>query len=287
MQWVSVTIGAILIVLGLHEVFHTVLHPAGRARLTTVLVNAAWWLTGRRRESRPFAGPIAMVAAFVLWATLQVVGWALVYLPFVPEGFAYGSGVPEGEHPAILEALYFSTVILATLGLGDMVPTTLGIRLLAPVQAVVGFGLLTAYVSWFMQIYPGLGRRRSLALRLAVLDEASYRQGLPDMNPVAATQTLHGLAADLAQVRVDLTQNAESYYFSESDPQISLAAQVPGALRLARTARQSPHAELRASGEVLETAVDDFAGLLRQQFLDDDGTTDDLLRGYAEEHRQA
>lgn len=38
---------------------------------------------------------------------------------------------------------------------------------------------------------------------------------------------------------------------------------------------------------MLETGVDDFAGLLRQQFLDDDGTTDELLQGYAEEHRHA
>lgn len=228
------TAGVILVALGLHEVFRTVLHPAGRARLTTLLVDAAWWLTGRRRGSRPLAGPVAMVAAFALWATLQVVGWALIYLPLVPEGFAYGSGIPEGEHPDILEALYFSTVSLATLGLGDVVPTTLVIRLLAPLQAVIGFALLTACVSWFMQIYPGLGRRRALALRLTVLDETSFRQHLPDMDPVAAAQTVHTLAADLAQVRVDLTQNAESYYFSESDPRISLPAQATVALRLAR-----------------------------------------------------
>lgn len=287
MGWVYAAVGAALVALGLHEVFRTVLYPAGRARLTTLVVDAIWWVTGRRQSTRPLAGPLAMVAAFVLWATLQVVGWALVYLPFVPEGFAYGSGVPEGEHPDLLEALYFSTVSLATLGLGDVVPTTLVIRLLAPLQAVVGFALLTACVSWFMQIYPGLGRRRALALRLAVLDEASFGRDLLDMNPVAAAQTLHGLAADLAQVRVDLTQNAESYYFSEGDRRVSLPPQLPGALRLARTARQSPHVELRASGAVLETGVDDLAHLLRQQFLDVDGTTDDLLRSYAEEHRQA
>jgi hypothetical protein len=54
-------------------------------------------------------------------------------------------------------------VTLATLGYGDIVPTSDLLRVLVPLEALVGFALLTAALSWVISVYPALSRRRSLA----------------------------------------------------------------------------------------------------------------------------
>ncbi|WIB33261.1 potassium channel family protein [Curtobacterium sp. MCSS17_005] len=285
MSWIATAAGVLLIIVGFREVFFTLLRPLGRGRLTRVLAQSTWRALRRRAGTRVHAGPVIMVAVLSLWTVLQVLGWALLYLPFVPAGFAYSSGSPKGEYPRFVEALYISSVNLSTLGLGDVTPTALVVRVLSPLQALVGFGLLTAGVSWFLQTYPALGRRRALAVRLAALSDASSLGELARMNPVASASLLHGLAADLAQVRVDLTQNSESYYFSEQDRRASLPSMLPYALAVARSGQRSHRSEVRVGGAALEAVVSDLAALLGEQFLKSKGPTDELLRQYGASHR--
>ncbi|MFJ8781962.1 hypothetical protein [Streptomyces sp. NPDC102476] len=56
--------------------------------------------------------------------------------------------------------------------MGDIAPAEGWLRLVSPLEALVGFALLTATVSWVLEIYPTLTRRRVLAIRLAVLRNA-------------------------------------------------------------------------------------------------------------------
>ncbi|GGG65188.1 hypothetical protein GCM10011374_31240 [Kocuria dechangensis] len=129
-----------------------------------------------------------MVAVVVLWVLLQGAGWALVYLPHVPGGFVHSSGVDPGEYPDAAEAFYVSLVTLATLGFGDAVPTDPGIRLASPLEALTGFALLTAALTWFTQIYPPLARRRSLALELKSLADVDYADGIGEEDPTTAAR---------------------------------------------------------------------------------------------------
>jgi hypothetical protein len=264
-----------------------VLHPTGRGRLTHLVANTTWRLSsGLGRRGRSVAGPLAIVAAVTLWAALQVVGWALVYLPHVPTGFGYASEVRPEAHPPIVEAFYFSVVSMSTLGLGDVYPVEPWLRVVAPLQALTGFALLTAAVAWFIELYPGLGRRRALALRLALMERADVASHLPGMESATASALLDTLTSDLAQVRVDLSQNAESYYFIEDDPATSLATTLPYGLRMARVARRSPDRTVQNSGHMLEGAIDDFAFILRDRFIPAGDDTDETLREYARQHRQ-
>lgn len=289
MSWVWTVIGIAVIAIGLNEVFHTVLHPTGRGRFSHASANAAWWLSSRfGRRGRTVAGPLAAVAVVTVWAAFQVAGWTLVYLPFVPDGFAYNPGMDPRDYPPVAEAFYFSLVSMSTLGLGDMYPVDPWLRVFAPFQSLIGFALLTASVAWFLELYPGLGRRRALAVRLALAHQADTAAHLLHMESTTSSSLLDSITADLAQVRVDLWQNAESHYFTEDDPKGSLAAQLPYALHLARLARHSPDRVVRSSGQMLEEAVDDFAGVLRGRFFahDGDGGTDHILREYARRHGQ-
>lgn len=212
-------------------------------------------------------------------------GWALVYLPHVPSSFVFAPGIRLDGHPHIVEAWYFSVVSMSTLGLGDVYPIDPWLRLFAPLQALIGFALLTAAVAWFIELYPGLGRRRALALRIALMERVDTARSLPETDPATVCGLLDSLTADLAQSRVDLWQNAESYYFTEDDIATSLAAKLPYGLHLARAARHSPDRAVRNSGHMLEAGIDDFARVLRNRFLTSGDGTDEILREFARQHR--
>lgn len=160
-------LGIVVIVAGLMDMFHTLLHPSGQGRLSRLVLSTVWKVskaTGHRAGSA--VGPAAMVAVVLLWVVLQAAGWALIYYPHVPGGFMYSSGIDAAAYPDAVEAVYVSVVTLSTLGYGDVVATDSWIRVAAPFEALTGFALLTAALTWFTQIYPPLMRRRALALEL-------------------------------------------------------------------------------------------------------------------------
>ena len=286
-SWIWTVAGVVLIAIGLNEVFQTLLHPTGRGRVTHFAASTTWRLSSRLgRRGRSLAGPFVTVAVVALWAGFQVVGWTLVYLPYVPSEFAYQPGIRPDDYPSLVEAFYYSVVSMSTLGLGDVYPVNPWLRLFAPLQALIGFALLTAAVSWFIELYPGLGRRRALALRIALMERVDTAQHLPEMEPVTASALLDTLTADLAQAHVDLWQNAESYYFSEDNAETSLAAKLPYGLAMARAARRSPDKTVRNSGHMLEAGIDGFARILRARFIRTGEGTDEILQEFARQHRQ-
>ena len=106
-------------------------------------------------------------------------------------------------------------VTLATLGFGDIVPTTEWLRVAVPLEAMLGFVLLTAAVTWVLQVYPALMRRRALAIRLSLLHRADAARVLAEEDVPMAANLLEDLAGEVVQARVDLTQYAETYYFRD------------------------------------------------------------------------
>jgi hypothetical protein len=289
-SWIWTVVGIALVVLGLNEVFHTLLHPTGRGRFSHLAARTTWQLSSSLgRRGRTVAGPLASVAVVMVWSVLQIVGWTLVYLPWVPDGFAYSDEIDAAGNP-LVEAFYFSVVSMSTLGLGDVYPVDPWLRLFAPLQALIGFALLTAAVAWFLELYPGLGRRRALALRIALIRRADTAGHLLNMESGTSSSLLDSITAGIAQARVDLWQNSESYYFTEHEPEASLAAQLPYGLHLAQLARRSSDRTVRNSGQMLEEAIDDFAGVLRDRFIESgdeaETRTDAILREYARQHRQ-
>lgn len=286
MLWLLSVLGALVILLGLIEVFHTLLHPSGRGRFSRLCVVAVWRVVRRLGEkAASVAGPLAMVSVIVFWASLQAIGWALLYYPHLPQGFSYAPGLDPTRYSNAAEAFYVSTVTLTTLGFGDVVATDPLVRFLMPFEALTGFALLTAAVSWFMQIYPALGRRRALAIRLTLLQNADYAVRLDELDPAAATNTLETLVADLVQIRVDLTQTSESYYFWEAEKELSLPASLSYAVDLANQAARSPQLTLQTAGALLHDALDSLAMFLKDEFKHDGEVTQEIFRSYATDHR--
>jgi len=120
-------------------------------------------------------------------------------------------------------------VTITTLGFADVIPHAGWLRGVAPLEALLGFGLLSASISWLLLIYPAISRRRSLAYEISLLVEAEGQAGvaLERLEPASAA----GIYEELAVER-DLVSFPISYYFAELDERFALAARERAAASL-------------------------------------------------------
>jgi hypothetical protein len=89
-----------------------------------------------------------------------ILGFGLIYYPRIPVSFI----VHAAPASAWLDALYFSGETLLTLGYGDLVPHTAGMRALAIAEAATGFGVISLAVTYLITVYGALERKRTVAL---------------------------------------------------------------------------------------------------------------------------
>jgi hypothetical protein len=276
--------GAGLILLMLADVFHTLLYPHGSGPVGRTIMRGFWLMSRRSRgRASTLAAPLAMAAVIGAWAGLAVIGWALLYLPHLPEGFVYEAGVPQRGD--IAEAVYVSMVTLSTVGFGEIVAAHPLLRLVAAFQAVTGFGLLTATVTWILQTYPALSRRRAVAHHLNLFKEAAGPEGVSSLDPRHAAGLLESLARSVASVSIDLLSFHETYYFREVEQRGSLPATVASAHQLASEAQLSENQELRFAGRMLHAALNDLAEVLRGKFGHSGTTSSEVFDSYALHHK--
>ncbi len=150
---------------------------------------------GRILVSAPFdgpvqAGPFVFLSIVASWVSLLAVGWALILWPHLPGNFLYQTGLDPSKNDGFLTALYVSLTTMTTLGYGDIVPTVWWLRVLRPLQALTGFAVLTAFVTWLLSIYPVLDRRRAFARDVHDTHESEPEIGniVGKMGPDAATR---------------------------------------------------------------------------------------------------
>jgi hypothetical protein len=277
-------LGAGLVLLMLVDVFRTLLYPHGSGPVGRAIMRG-FWLVSRKLRGRGsvIAAPLAMAAVICAWAGLAAIGWALLYLPHLPDGFVHGAGIPQRADFA--EALYVSLVTLSTVGFGEIVPAHPLLRLVVALQAVTGFGLLTATVTWILQMYPALNRRRALAHQLNLFREAVGPGGVLSLDPRHAAGLLESMAGNVASVSIDLLAFHETYYFREVEQRGSLPATVAYAQELASEAQRSESPELQFAGRMLHAALDGLAGVLRGKFGHSGTTSSDVFDSYELHHR--
>lgn len=281
---VSTVAGVLMIAVALNDVFHTLLRPASTGRLTTLVFRSVWGLSRRRRTLLVVGGPFTVLLTIGVWITLLAFGWALIYLPHVPDGFSYSGVDPDLYHP-FLEALTFSLVALTTLGLGDVVPAEPLIRLLSPLEALTGFVLLSGAVSWFMQLYPALARRRTLAIELTSMHAAGMTALPPAMTSGVAASVVSSVSRAIAELTADIVQNTEIFYFAEKDERLSAARAIGYAMELRDAAARSGDADVRLAGAVLAETLDELGRVLTDQYPHVTGeSTDEVLREVAGSH---
>jgi hypothetical protein len=97
--WFVTAVGAVIVLVALRDIFHTIWHPSGRGGLSRRLMGAVWRMGRRRRAWGPLTGPLAMVTVVLAWVLLILLGWALVYWPHLPDGFTFGSNLNPPTGP--------------------------------------------------------------------------------------------------------------------------------------------------------------------------------------------
>ncbi|MBN1529375.1 MAG: two pore domain potassium channel family protein [Thermoleophilaceae bacterium] len=268
------------------DIFDSLFHPEGRARIGRTVSRAVWLMVRRPARGRPgalaLAGPLAMIAVIATWALLLVTGWALVYLPHVDDGFRVAGRAGGGD---LVDALNISLVTLTTLGFGDVTPEAAWLRLVNPLEALLGFGLLSASVSWLLLTYPVLSRRRSLAYEVSLLRRQQEETGasVVELDPAVAERVFAELTSRLVAVERDFVNFPITYYFVEADERFSLAAAAPHLLDLAeRGSAQGRPEPVRLRARLLGEALGDLAATTSSGFHGARGdSTAELLRHYA------
>ena len=121
----------------------TLLHPTARGPLSYAANRVTWSVTKTasrrllRGQGLSYAGPLAVVTNVLAWAGAFWLGFALIYLPFIGS-FSFAPATPFHGR-GFAEALYMSGAALTTLGFGDVVPTSVVLRLVTIAEAASGF----------------------------------------------------------------------------------------------------------------------------------------------------
>lgn len=86
---------------------------------------------------------------------------------------------------------------------------------------------------------------------------------------------------------VDFTQHTEGFYFQESDPDLSLARQLPYALRLRDAAMARSEPAVRSSAQRLSSALDQLGSEIKDDFVGTGEHPGEVFAAYAAEHGQS
>lgn len=273
--------GAVLVLVVLREIFHTLFHPSGQGGLTMLAFRFVWRATGRAgARARALAGPLAMVLVIALWVAGLVVGWALVYWPSMPEGFIYSPTLEPAAEDDFVDAVYFSWVTQATLGYGTIAPEQGVLRILAPLQATLGFGVFTLVVTWVLSVYPALHRQRAIASRIEAVRRSHDRAGgARSLYPATLARQMSELSSGVNAIRVDFVQYPSTFYYAAPAETLDLAAGLSRAVAIARTDGLAD--EARPAAAELDASLDLLAASLADQHLGMSGAgTDEVLRAY-------
>jgi len=288
-------LGVGLLLFALRDTFDTLFHPSGRGMLSRALPRLLW--RGVRRIGvryplvQELCGPATLLCVIASWTALLAAGWAFVFWPHLTEGFLLASTPSPSALSGFVDALYLSLVTLTTLGYGDITPTVGWLKVLVPLEAMVGFGLLSASLSWVVSLYPVFSRHRSLAHEVSLVREAECETGVGvgQMDAVAAEQMLGSITTQLIAIQTDLVHFPISYYFRSSNERFELSAAIPCLLRLAQEGEDAdcaPGVRLRAS--MLRGAIEDFSATIGERFLDlPSASSDKVLAAYARDNLHA
>lgn len=182
MSWILFFFGVGLVVVGILDVFFTVLHYDDLGILSNRLHRGIWSITRYLTAPMPpnlrnfglsLGGPLMIPATIGLWMGLVMVGFALIYYAGLSEGnFAFDYDVGQN----FWGMLYLSGVTVATLGYGDITPLTPLYEALTLSEALIGFGILTLSISYVLGAYGFLHQ-------LTVLNSDLYHQARQSNDP--------------------------------------------------------------------------------------------------------
>lgn len=224
-------VGVVILTLLVNDIHVTVFVPRGRAGPITrrfySLSWSVWKRIGkrlsdtRRRAWLAQLGPILVPMTVVIWGTLLVLSFALMFAPWAAD---FTISPPESSPvPNWALALYYSGYSAVTLGVGDVPPNGTLPRFMAVAEAGFGFALFTVSVTYLLSVYSA--RNQSTAFALTIARFIGRREGhdpttlLVNIIRMESRETtsvwLQQLAFDLATLVQLMGQYSLLHFFHE------------------------------------------------------------------------
>lgn len=267
MHLLTSVVGVVLVAAILWEVFADLFHPGDRAALSDWVGRGLFRSLRQAGPLFQLAGPLVLLVLIATWVIGLIIGFSLIYVGSFPVQFRTSTAaVPSAVQP-LLSTLHFSFETLITLGYGDLMPRSFPMRLLSDVEALIGFGLLTASMTEIVLLYPALSRMRLLARSVAHLVEAERRMGLQVPRSGTAAM-LEKLARDVTRARTDLVHFPIVYYFVTGDADASVARWTHQLCRFAHDGLADGAPEpIRLAAAALDASLTDLARVLAVRFV--------------------
>jgi hypothetical protein len=230
------TAGVLVLVTVAWDIFVTVLHHwGGLGPLGGPFVHGGWRvmvrlirrLSARRhRLVLGYAGPALIPFTLLLWAGFVVLGFGMVYVSLMPEGFHSST---EGAPRGVGDALWFSGVTFCTLGYGDIVPVGRGARVVALLEGISGLAMVSLAISYFASVYTAYSSQKALAETLYAQAGESADAARVIANHLAGGPGQTLLAMELARLRDGMAALSAAYttlpilhFFVAAQPRESL-----------------------------------------------------------------
>src|SRR5258706_5069490 len=171
--WATI-VGAVIILTILLDAFETIVLPRRVQRgfrLTALFYRNTWrpWARAAQHIRKPtrrenflgYFGPLSLIVLLGFWAVGLIVGFAFVQ---------YGLGEhlqTTGEKITHWTLLYHSGETFFTLGYGDITPNNTGARVLAVMEAGMGFAFLGVVIGYLPVVYSAFTTRE---IEISLLD---------------------------------------------------------------------------------------------------------------------
>lgn len=269
-RWILTSVGVVLIVTSMADLARTLFHPAQHGNISEAMTLKLWRLIRRfAPQQLSAAGPLNFFVVILYWGLSVVVGFALIYRPFIATQFVVSPGLDQAQlarYPlAYAGTLSLSSLITVATGLQTK---SVLLQYLMGVEAVLGFVILTASISWILSIYPVIEHRRSMAHEATLLHFAEARgiQRVEDMQDSDLQDLLLAMSEQITTIRTELSQFPITYYFHERDERSTVAPALYYLAELAEdVARDRPGVRLGAT--VMGGAIDDLVELMAKKYL--------------------
>ena len=266
MSAIEQTAGTLIFLLGLADVFLTVLYARAGTGLFSRAVTGACWramlvpsrLAGRARGTvLSFCGPVNLILLVLTWSVVLVLGSGLILHPELGRTVKADSGQSETD---FITALFVGGSSLSIVGSSGYTPQTGAMRLLFLVNSVVGTSVISLTLTYLMQVYTALRSRNALGLAVDTLtrETGDAVQLLTAVAPGGDFSSTSSELGDLASQMIDAKEAHHFYpvlfYFRFEEPRYSVSRFtliVLDAVALLRATLDGPEAErLKRSGAV-------------------------------------
>lgn len=214
MNYLWISVGIFLICIGLIDIVLTILNYEGYSYLTKSYYRVIWKIMqflyrpfgpSLKRRIQTLVIPFLIIATLGLWLCLEIVGFALVYMPYInSSGFRTDLGITAKK--PFWEALYLSGVTMTTLGYGDISPRTPFFQIIAFIQGFFGFGIITISVSYVLNVYASLHRFSTMSIMFCYITNNTM-----DYKKILATYYTAHKVDQIDSFLMSLTKSFTSY----------------------------------------------------------------------------